>query len=101
MWEWLKGLDLGRWWIAAIALGIVIIVAAVAAKDYAVILIGLGIIAAGFGEWMNHRMETEIRKDGTLTTFERKNRALGLMMDVVGVVLFLLGVIPLIVLAWT
>ncbi len=100
MWDWLKGFDLRRWWIAAIPVGVVIAVASIAAKDHAVTLIGLAIVTVGFGEWMNHRMETEIRKDGTLTTFERNNRALGIAMDIVGGVLFALGILPLIIRAW-
>jgi hypothetical protein len=66
--DWLKGLDLRRWWIAAIAVGLAITVAAIAAKDHGNILIGLGIGACGFGDWMKHRMETKIKTGGTLTT---------------------------------
>jgi hypothetical protein len=55
-----------------------------AAKDNDVVVIGFGVIACGFGEWINHRMETEIRRGGTLTTFERVNRPMGLTLDAIG-----------------
>ncbi len=89
--DWLKSfaekLDLARWWKVAIVVGLAILLAALAAKDRDIIVIGLAIIACGFGEWLNHRMETEIRHGGTLTTFERVNRPLGLTLDGIGVVL--------------
>lgn len=65
--EWLKNFDLRRWWIAAIAVGVAVVFAALAAKDRDVVLIGLGIVSCGFGEWLNHRMEMEIGPRGTLT----------------------------------
>jgi hypothetical protein len=65
-------LDLARWWKVAIAVGLTILLAALAAKEHDFSVIGLGIIACGFGEWLNHRMETQIKHGGTLTTFERK-----------------------------
>ena len=99
MWNWLKGFDLRRWWIAAIAVGLVITVTAIAAKNAGCILIGLGTVALGFGEWMNHRMESQTSKAGTLTTFERHNRALGIIVDIVGILLFVLGVFLLIALS--
>jgi hypothetical protein len=89
--DWLKGfaekLDLARWWKVAILVGLAIVVAALAAKDRDVVVIGLAIIACGFGEWLNHRMEMEIRHGGKVTTFERVNRPLGLVLDAIGIVL--------------
>lgn len=89
--DWLSKLDLGRWWKVTIAAGIAMIVPAIAAKDHGFALIGLGVIALGFGEWMNHRMEKQIRHGGTLTTFERVNRPVGLALDGIGIVLIALG----------
>ena len=51
-----------RWWFALIAVGLVIGVAAVAAANYDVALIGLGMRAGGFGEWINHGIETDFAK---------------------------------------
>jgi hypothetical protein len=89
--EWLKNFDVQRWWKAAIVVGLAVIVAALAIKERDIVVVGFGVVACGFGEWMNHRMETEIRHGGTLTTFERKNRPLGLALDAIGVVLIVLG----------
>jgi hypothetical protein len=85
--DWLKELDLQRWWIAAIAVGLVVIVAALTAKNNAVAIIGFGIIACGFGEWFNHRMEIQIIHGGTLTTYPRFNRSQGLALVALGIIL--------------
>jgi hypothetical protein len=93
--DWLKGfaekLDSARWWKVAIAVGLAILLGALAAEDRDFEVIGLGILACGFGEWFNHRMETEIRQGGTLTTFERVNRPLGLTLDAIGILLVAFG----------
>jgi hypothetical protein len=96
MWDWLKELDLGRWWKVAIAIGVVIAAVAIAAKDHPSALIGFGMISSGFGEWMNHRMETEIRAGDAQTTFERNNRPLGLVFAILGLVLIAIGLLTLI-----
>jgi hypothetical protein len=89
--DWLKQFDLRRWWIAAIAVGLVISLAAIAANNRDALLVGLGIISCGFGEWMNHRMETEIMRRGTLTTYPRVNRPIGLTLDGLGFMLATAG----------
>jgi hypothetical protein len=95
--SWLEKLDLQRWWKVAIAVGVAIVVPAVSVKDQGFALIGLGVIALGFGEWMNHRMETQIKYSGTLTTFERVNRPMGLALDGVGIILIALGLFRIVV----
>jgi hypothetical protein len=97
--DWLKGFaekfDLARWWKAGIVVGLAILLGALAAKDRDVVVIGLAIIACGFGEWLNHRMEMEIRHGGKLTTFERVNRPLGVALDAIGIVLAAFGLFHL------
>jgi hypothetical protein len=89
--DWLKNfidkLDLGRWWKVAIVIGVAILFGALAAEDRDMIVFGIAVTLCGFGEWLNHRMETEFRHGGTLTTFERVNRPLGLTLDVIGIAL--------------
>jgi hypothetical protein len=100
MWDWdsLKGFNLRRWWITAIAVGAIFTVAAIAIQNPAATLVGLGIVAMGFGEWMNHPipMEIDVRKAETLTTIERENHPLGVTIDVIGIALFILGIIALV-----
>jgi hypothetical protein len=74
----------------------VILLAGVAARDHAIDLVGLGIIAIGFGEWLNHRMEKSIVGGAPLTTFERKNRTSGIVLDVLGALLIFVGLYRLI-----
>ena len=80
-----------RWWFALIALGLVIVVAAVAANNNDVALIGLGIVAGGFGEWMNHRMEMDFVNRAMLAAYHRDNRPTGDALDGVGFILIVAG----------
>lgn len=93
--DWLKNLDLARWWIMAIAVGVVITTAALAVKDRSFAIVGLGIVAVGFGEWFNHPKEMMIYRTGTLTSYERKNRAVGVALVVIGLLLVLVGTVRL------
>jgi hypothetical protein len=94
---WLKNFDLARWWQAAIVVGVVVLLAALAAGQSGIAIIGLAGVFCGFGEWMNHRKEMENRRGGTLTTYERANRPQGLVLVGLGVVLALIGFYRLIV----
>jgi hypothetical protein len=94
---WLKNFDLARWWQAAIVVGIVVLLAALAAGERGIAIIGLAGVFCGFGEWMNHRKEMEISRLGTLTTYERANRPQGLVLVALGVALAIIGFYRLIV----
>jgi len=94
--DWIQNFDLGRWWKASIAVGLGIMLAALAANNRDVITVGFGIVALGFGEWMNHRMEMEFVNGGTLTSFHRHNRPIGLVLDGVGIILAATGLLRLI-----
>ncbi len=89
--EWLKNFDLNRRWNVAIAAGLAITLAAIAAKNREGILIGLGIFGLGVGEHMNHHKIMEWVNGGTLTSFHRVNRPMGLIVTAIGGVLFIIG----------
>lgn len=89
--DWLKNFDLERWWNAVIVVGLAVLVAGVAAKDRAIVLIGLGMIAAGFGEWLNHGKQMEFMGAGMLTSFPRQNRVAGLLLLTLGILLMAFG----------
>jgi hypothetical protein len=95
--NWLKNFDFARWWQAAIVVGVVTLLAALAAGERGIAIIGLAGVFCGFGEWMNHRKEMQIRHGGTLTTYERVNRPQGLVLAGIGVFLALIGFYRLIV----
>jgi hypothetical protein len=89
--DWIKNFDLGRWWKMAIAVGLAIVLASLATKDHGVTLVGFGVIALGFGEWMNHRMQSESMHGGWVTSYPRHNRAMGLTLDAIGIAVALFG----------
>jgi hypothetical protein len=88
---WLKNFDLRRWWITAGVVGLVITLAALPGDNRGGILVGLGVISCGLGEWMNHRVSVEKRYHGTLITYPRLNRPIGLVLDGLGIVLTAVG----------
>ena len=89
--DWLKDFDLSRRWNVIIAAGLAITLASLAVKYREGILIGLGLFALGLGELMNHGKQMEWVNGGTLTTFHRVNRPLGLVAVAVGLVLLVIG----------
>jgi hypothetical protein len=93
--EWLKKLDLQRWWNLAAAIGVVVVLPAIAIQDHAIATVGFGIMACGFGERFNHRMEMSFLNGGMLTTYERTNRPQGVALVVLGVILIAFGLIRL------
>jgi len=94
--EWLK------WWIAGIVVGLVILVVAIPAKDNAAILVGLGIITAGFGGWIDRANRAEPAlpdeaKSEKPSQLEKLGRlASGPTLSGLGALLFVVGVILLI-----
>lgn len=89
--EFLKAFDLSLWWRALIAVGVVILVAGVAKGDRAIVIIAAGIIAFGFGEWLN-RPKVGIVEGGWMKTwYEWRPCTSGLFLDVIGICLMAWG----------
>ena len=85
----LKGFDLTQWWNLLIAVGLAIIVAALAAHERGLIFVALGMISWGFGESKNHKQMIQFMPQGTLTSFPRLPTPFGFCLDGAG--LFLIG----------
>jgi hypothetical protein len=90
-----------RWWNVTAFAGGVIAVAAVAAQFVAALLIGLGILAFGVGEWFNHPPRTEMPRSVIVSIHAKTGsnrwqpKILGILLDALGVGLFGLGVFRL------
>lgn len=97
--DWTKfGLD--HWWKAMTAAGTALAVAGVAAKCPPAILLGLGLLLGGLGEWHEHPERTVPGESygfpfGTVTIHERRVSPLGLALDVAGGLLFVVGLVKL------
>jgi len=95
--EFLKGFDLTLWWNSLVAVGLAIIVAALAAHERGLIFIGLGMISWGFGEALNHKTMIEFTPpnayipQGVITSHPRISRPIGLCLDSAGIVLIVVG----------
>lgn len=95
--EWLKGFDLALWWNKLIAVGVAITVAALTAHERGLILIGLGMIAWGFGESRNHLTSlqwtprTVDRPAGLITGHPRFPCPFGLVLDACGLAMIAFG----------
>ena len=99
--DFLKGFDLTLWWNVLIAIGLAIIVAALAAHERGLIFVGLGMISWGFGESANHKQMMQFTPpnvyvpQGIITSFPRFPTPFGMCLDAVGVVLIALGLCKL------
>lgn len=95
--EFLKGFDLSLWWNKLIAVGLAIIVAALAAQERGLIVVALGMIAVGFGEGLNHRMDVRFTEPSAylpqhmITSYPRIPRPLGVALDIAGGLLMAFG----------
>lgn len=93
----LKGIDLTLWWNSLVAIGLAIIVAALAAHERGLIFVGLGMISWGFGESLNHKQLIEFTPpngyvpQGMITSHPRFPRPFGLCLDGAGLLLIALG----------
>jgi uncharacterized membrane protein YidH (DUF202 family) len=90
---WLEKFDLARWWLAAISFGVGVTIVATTVKEHAVVLVGFGIVACGFGEWMNHQIKSVTEKEKEIVTeITRINPPQGMALVVVGIILMAIGV---------
>lgn len=85
--DWLKAFDLELWWRAMIAVGLVLIGAALAANDRGVLILGFGLVAVGFGEWLNRPRVGSIE----LSWYEWRPCISGLVLDAIGLALIAFG----------
>lgn len=89
--EFLNNLEKVHWWHVLIGVGLALVLGSLAAKDRAVAAAGFGMIAIGFGEWLNHPKQIEFAFGGMLTSWPRHNRPVGVILDGVGFLLLMLG----------
>jgi len=90
-------ISLDEWWKVIATAGGAIAVAAVAAKFTPAILLGIGLLLFGAGEWFNHPLQTKVGVDFKITGHPWRPRLFGLLMDGAGLALGGLGLYRLIV----
>lgn len=99
----IEALNIEHWWKAVAAAGLALTVAAAAAKHNELLLIGLGILACGIGEWINRPMQQTVMQqglgglNGIITGHPWRPKPLGITLDSLGVVLVAIGLLKLIV----
>jgi hypothetical protein len=85
-----------RWWLIAIAAGVVLAVASVADRFVPVMFIGLGLVGIGLGEAFNHSPQTRFGASHKgAPGYTRSNKPIGLLLDIVGTCLLCVGLYPL------
>lgn len=92
----LKDFDLEHWWKLTAAAGALIAVASAPVQFAPGLLIGLGLLLFGLGEWANHPLRTGVGQGFTITGYPWGPNAFGLVLDAIGVCLFALGLYRLI-----
>lgn len=92
----LSKISLDKWWKLLAAAGAAMSIAAMAAKFTPGLLVGLGIMLIGVGEWHNRASQTEVGYGYKITRYPWTARPLGVLADVVGIVLAIIGLYRLI-----
>ncbi len=91
-----------HWYKAVIAAGVALGVAAVAVQHNPLLIVALGMISAGVGEFINHPYREALQQDdfgrviGKISGNPRNPCALGVCLDGLGAVLLLIGLAKLI-----
>jgi hypothetical protein len=94
-----------RWWNVVAAAGGLIAVAALWQQFIAAFPIGLGLLSFGVGEWINHPPRTEIARSVVVNIHTKtgsnswRPTVLGVILDGLGVGLFVFGIIRLLALS--
>lgn len=85
-----------EWYKAMMGAGVLITIAALAAKNNSVILAGFGFVLFGAGEFINHPFKTRLVDDDWGRRIESgrvsRPKRLGIVLDVAGAGLMALGV---------
>lgn len=95
----LKDFDLEHWWKLAAAAGALIAIASAPTQFRPGMIIGIGILLFGIGEWINHPVRTGLGYGGVLTGYPRSNKPLGLLIAALGIGLFAFGLYRLVAFA--
>ena len=64
-------------------------------ENKTVILISLGFLFIGLGEWINHPLQTRVVPGMKITSYNRLATARGNLFDILGFVLVCIGAYPL------
>ena len=88
--------DLKRWWNFIGAAGLLLAIASAPVQFIAGVLMGLGLLLFGAGEWGNHAIHIK-RTDGTTAeSYPWYPYFFGLLLDAMGIVLFGFGLYRLV-----
>lgn len=90
--DWLKDIDMRQWWVAVVAAGVALATASAAAHLVPALFVGLGAVAFGVGEWINHPLLERIVPGYKITGYPRAPKVSGVFLDLVGAVLFAFGI---------
>lgn len=101
----LKNLKIDEWYKASLVLGAAVFILSLTIKlkgvdNSTALLISLGLILVSLGEWINHPLQACILPPGRHFPgwlkgigYPRKNSLLGLMLECLGVVLVVIGIV--------
>ena len=93
----MSNFDIQHWYKGAVAASVALLGIGGAARSKEILAFGLGLLLLGLGEWINHQLETYYVPPGggmgpSLASGEvRRPRLFGLLLDGVGILLFLAG----------
>lgn len=62
------------------------------ADNLTVLLVSVGIICVGIGEWINHPLQTQVGVGFKITSYNRKNKLSGNLWDLLGLVVMVYAI---------
>lgn len=80
---------------ARLVAGVALCVAAVAVSNNHLLLVGLGMVLGGIGEFINHERQSRYVPGGIATGYPRRPRVAGLLFDALGLVVGITGLLRL------
>jgi|ERR1043166_1334122 hypothetical protein len=88
-----KDFDDRHWWILVSIAGTLIATASAPVKFLPGLVIGLGLLSAGVGQWIGRPVVTS-RKDGIITTMHPwRPNVLGIILTVIGIGIIAIGMV--------
>ena len=96
----LANLAIDYWYKAVLVIATCVLIASLSVEmkgveNCVVQLIALGAIFIGLGEWINHPLQTRLIPGAKITGHPRRNKLGGNLLDALGVVLILIGVVKI------
>jgi hypothetical protein len=92
-----QGIDIEHWWKLLAGSGALIAIASAPAAFVPGFVTGIGLLAIGIGEWVNHPLQTKLGQGFTITGYPRNPKLSGNVLTGIGGALVIFGVVRILI----